>query len=126
MLLYAALYMSGVDGLKPIVSAPVATSAAAVAGLVERDEIVAVDDRALESWQELRWRMLRLSGAPSVELTVKRDGETSRKTIVLDQLTSSDWEGPFLDTLGLRVYLPSAPPAVMRVVEDRAGAIAGR
>ena len=125
VLLYAALYMSGVDGLKPMVSAPAATSAAAVAGLVERDEIVAVDDRALESWQELRWRMLRLSGASSVELTVRRNGETSRKTIALDKLTSSDWEGPFLDTLGLRVYLPSAPPAVMRVVENRAGASAG-
>ena len=125
VLLYAALYMNGVDGLKPIVSAPAATSAAAEAGLVERDEIVAVDGRSLESWQELRWRMLRLSGAPSVELTVKRNGETSKKSIVLDKLTSSDWEGPFLDTLGLRVFLPSAPPAVMRVVEDRAGAIAG-
>ena len=125
VLLYAALYMNGVDGLKPIVSAPAATSAAAEAGLVERDEIVAVDGRSLESWQELRWRMLRLSGAPSVELTVKRNGETSKKTIVLDKLTSSDWEGPFLDTLGLRVFLPSAPPAVMRVIEDRAGAIAG-
>ena len=125
VLLYAALYMSGVDGLKAMVSAPAATSAAAVAGLVERDEIIAVDDRSLESWQELRWRMLRLSGASSVELTVRRNGETSRKTIALDKLTSSDWEGPFLDTLGLRVYLPSAPPAVMRVVENRAGAIAG-
>ena len=125
VLLYAALYMSGVDGLKPMVSAPAATSAAAEAGLVERDEIVAVDGRSLESWQELRWRMLRLSGAPSVELTVRREGVTSKKTIALDKLTSSDWEGPFLDTLGLRVFLPSAPPAVMRVVEDRAGAIAG-
>ena len=125
VVLYAALYMSGVDGLKPMVSAPPAASAAAEAGLVERDEIVAVDDRSLESWQELRWRMLRLSGAQSVELTVRHDGETSKKTIALGKLTPSDWEGPFLDMLGLRVFLPSAPPAVMRVIDDRAGAIAG-
>src|SRR4051812_1813285 len=60
VLLYAALYMNGVEGLRPMVSAPPAATAAAAAGLADRDEIVAVDGRSLESWQELRWRLLRL------------------------------------------------------------------
>src|SRR5436853_286437 len=62
VLLYAGLYINGVEGLRPMLSAPPAASAAADAGLAERDEIVAVDARPLESWQELRWRLLRLSG----------------------------------------------------------------
>lgn len=125
VLLYAGLYMSGVDGLRPMLATPPAASIVAAAGLVERDEIVAVEGRPLESWQELRWRLLRVSGAPSVELTVRRGGDTLKKTLPLETLTSSDWEGAFFDKLGLKLFLPSAPPAVLRVIENRAGAAAG-
>ena len=125
VLLYAGLYVNGVDGLRPIVATPTAASAAAQAGLADRDEIVALDGHPVESWQELRWRLLRISGSPSAELTVKRSGETLRKTVSLAGLTATDWEGPFLDSLGMKLYLPAAPPAVLRVVEGRAGASAG-
>ena len=125
VLLYAGLYVNGVDGLRPVLASPPTASAAAAAGLAERDEVVAIDGRALESWQELRWRLLRISGAPSVALSVRHGGETMVKTLSLVGLTAADWEGPFLDTLGLKLYLPAAPPAVMRVIEGRAGAAAG-
>ena len=125
VLLYAGLYLNGVDGLRSVIATPPATTAAAQAGLIDGDEIVAVDGKSLESWQELRWRLLRISGAPSVEVTVKRSGEVIRKSLTLSALTTSDWEGAFLETLGLRLFLPSAPPQVLRVIEGRAGAASG-
>ena len=125
VLLYAGLYVHGVDGLRAIVAAPPATTAAAQAGFADRDEIIALDGRALESWQELRWRLLRISGAEGVELSVRNGSETRTRKLDLRGLSSADWEGPFLDTLGLRLYLPAAPPAVLRVLENRAGAAAG-
>ena len=125
VLLYAGLYMHGVDGLRAIVAAPPAGTAAAQAGFADRDEITALDGRALESWQELRWRLLRVSGAADVEMSVRSDGEIRTRKLDLHGLSSADWEGPFLDTLGLKLYLPSAPPAVLRVLENRAGAAAG-
>ena len=125
VLLYAGLYVHGVDGLRAIVAAPPAGTAAAQAGFADRDEITALDGRALESWQELRWRLLRVSGAEGVELSVRSGGEIRTRKLDLHGLSSADWEGPFLDTLGLRLYLPSAPPAVLRVLENRAGAAAG-
>jgi regulator of sigma E protease len=125
VLLYAGLYVNGVDGLRAVLAAPPAATAAAQAGFADRDEILALDGRPLESWQELRWRLLRVSGAPGVELFVRRAGETLTKKLELKGLSTTDWEGPFLDTLGLRLYLPAAPPGVLRVLEDRAGAAAG-
>jgi regulator of sigma E protease len=125
VLLYAGLYVNGVDGLRAVLAAPPAATAAAQAGFADRDEIVALDGRPLESWQELRWRLLRVSGVPSVELSVRRGGETLTRKLELKGLSTTDWEGPFLDTLGLKLYLPAAPPAVLRVLEDRAGAAAG-
>jgi regulator of sigma E protease len=125
VLLYAGLYVNGVDGLRAVLAAPPAGTAAAQAGFTDHDEIVALDGRALESWQELRWRLLRVSGAPSVELSVRRGGDTLTRKLELKGLSTTDWEGPFLDTLGLRLYLPAAPPGVLRVLEGRAGAAAG-
>lgn len=125
VLLYAGLYVNGVDGLRAVLAAPPAATAAAQAGFADRDEIVALDGRPLESWQELRWRLLRVSGATSVELSVRRGGETLTRKLELKALTATDWEGPFLDTLGLKLYLPAAPPVVLRVLEGRAGAAAG-
>jgi regulator of sigma E protease len=125
VLLYAGLYVNGVDGLRAVLAAPPAATAAAQAGFADRDEIVALDGRLLESWQELRWRLLRVSGTPSVELTVLRGGDTLTKKLELKGLSTTDWEGPFLDTLGLRLYLPAAPPGVLRVLEGRPGAVAG-
>jgi regulator of sigma E protease len=125
VLLYAGLYVNGVDGLRAVLAAPPAGTAAAQAGFTDHDEIVALDGRALESWQELRWRLLRVSGAPSVELSVRRGDETLMRKLELKGLSTTDWEGPFLDTLGLRLYLPAAPPGVLRVLEGRSGAAAG-
>jgi regulator of sigma E protease len=125
VLLYASLYLHGVDGLRPVLAAPPSGTPAAAAGFADRDEIVAIDGRPLESWQELRWRLLRISGAPSVDITVRRGAETMTRQLSLGSLTGADWEGPFLDTIGLRLYLPAAPPAVLRVIEGRAAAAAG-
>ena len=125
VLLYASLYLHGVDGLRPVLAAPPSGTPAAAAGFADRDEIVAIDGRPLESWQELRWRLLRISGAPSVDIAVRRGAETMTRQLSLGSLTGADWEGPFLDTIGLRLYLPAAPPAVLRVIEGRAAAAAG-
>jgi regulator of sigma E protease len=125
ILLYAGLYVNGIDGLRAVVNAPPAQSAAALAGVEDRDEIIAVEGRPLESWQELRWRLLRLSGAAEVRLSVRRGDAAQTRTLALSGLTTADWEGPFLDTLGLKLYLPAAPPAVMRVIAGRPGAAAG-
>lgn len=125
VVLYAGLYVNGVDGLRAVLAAPPAATAAAQAGFADQDEIVALDGRGLESWQELRWRLLRVSGAASVEIAVRRGGELLTRTLALRGLSTTDWEGPFVDTLGLKLYLPAAPPAVLRVLEGRAGAAAG-
>jgi regulator of sigma E protease len=125
VVLYAGLYVNGVDGLRAVLAAPPSGTPAASAGFADRDELVALDGHPLESWQELRWRLLRASGAAGVDIAVKRGSETITRRLDLSPLSGSDWEGPFLETLGLKLYLPAAPPAIQRVIEGRAGAAAG-
>lgn len=125
VVLYAALYVNGVDGLRAVLAAPPAGTPAASAGFADRDELIAVDEHSLESWQELRWRLLRASGAAGVDITLRRGGETLTRRLELSSLSGTDWEGPFLESLGLKLYLPAAPPAILRTIEGRAGAAAG-
>jgi regulator of sigma E protease len=57
-LLYALLSFVGSQEPAAVLATPTSQSAAAVAGLQPGDRIVAVDDRAIRSWSELRWALL--------------------------------------------------------------------
>ncbi len=117
--LFAGLYVHGVDGVRPVLDEPSAASAAAVAGLAGGDEVTSVDGETVQSWQDLRWRLLRRSGEPAVTLEVgQANGTASRHTLVLEALAADDWEGDFLRKLGLALKVPPLPPSIGRVVAD--------
>jgi regulator of sigma E protease len=83
-----------------------------------------VDDDAVRSWQDLRWRLLRATGAERVTLTVAQpNGASSRHELSLARLTSADWEGNYLGALGLKIDL--GPPLVRDVVPGKPAASAG-
>ena len=50
ILAYWAMFVSGVPGLKPVVGEVTPASMAAIAGLEEGDELLAVGDRAVATW----------------------------------------------------------------------------
>jgi regulator of sigma E protease len=116
--------MHGVEGIRPVLGAPVAGTAAAEAGLRPLDEIVAVDGEAVQSMQDLHWKLLERSGHVETALTARRaDGETVQRVLSLRGLHGEDWEGNFVKRLGLQ--LPPQP-SVLGEVEpghpaDRAG-----
>ena len=124
ILLFAGAYMVGVPGQRALLAAPPADSPAASAGLATGDLVTAVEGERVRSWQDLRWRLLRESGAKQVTLTVDgANGASSTHVLSLAGLAPTDWEGNYLAALGLKIDLGS--PLVNEVLPGKPAAAAG-
>ncbi len=122
-LLYALINFIGTQEPAAVLAAPVAQSAAATSGLQAGDRVVAVDDKAIRSWSELRWALLQKIGdGGSVDLTVDQRGATLSRTLQLPALADPSSADP-LRLLGLRIA--TGTPVVRGVVADSVGMTAG-
>ncbi len=138
-LLFSATFIAGIPGQRPVLAEPAAASAAAAADLRAGDEVVAADGEPVRSWQELRWRIVRAQGHPSVTLSLARGGDRNEqvaRVLSLAAVDTGDWDTDPLATLGLRSdlgpplidgVLPSEPAARAGIVKgDRIVAIDGK
>jgi len=125
VLLFAGTYVAGIPGQRALLADPPPASAAAAADVRGGDVVVAVDGEPVGSFQELRWRVVRAQGHDDVTLSLARDSETTPITreVSLGGMTTSDWEGNPLATLGLRADL--GPPVVDQVLQGRPAERAG-
>ena len=123
--LYAALFIGGVQELKPIAGAPAANSIAAAAGVQNGDTVQAVNGEPVRSWQDVRWLLLEFAfDRESATLDVLTAGNTlERRTLDFSSITTDQSEGDLLMQIGLRVYRPDIPAVVGQVT---AGSIAER
>jgi len=126
VLLFAGTYVAGIPGQRPLLADPPAASAAAAADVRGGDVVVAVDGEPVGSFQELRWRVVRAQGHDAVTLMLKRDAEATRpvtRELSLANMTTADWEGNPLVTLGLRADL--GPPRIDQVLPGKPAERAG-
>jgi len=124
---YSGLYMYGLPEARPVVAEPAAGSIARSAGIRGGDTVRRVDDHAIATWQELRWRLLqgalqRQTLAVEV-LNAKR--EISILQVDLGGLSGDDVESDLLERLGFRLYRPSLPPVLGKIVPGGAAQKAG-
>lgn len=128
---YFALYLHGVPEARPVVAEPPADTLAQRAGLKTADRVRSVDGEPIETWQELRWRILQAALQRHVtKLEVISTGEQIR-TLRLDlsDVGSEEVDGDLLERLGLRLYRPPLPAVLGKVIggsaAERAGLKAG-
>jgi regulator of sigma E protease len=104
---------------------PLATTAAARAGVVAGDTVTGVDGDEVRSWNELRWLLLQkaVAGAP-IAIDVEQPGG-QRRSLMLEptELAAEDLEGDVVARLGVVPY--SGPPRVSRLTDDSVAARAG-
>ena len=127
VLVYAGLFMYGLPEARPILAEPAAGTVAAQAGLHGGDTVRAIDNDAITTWQELRWRILQ--AALQREL-VKLDTQNERghllsATLDLRGFPANDVESDALERVGLRLYRPPLPPVLGQVVAGGAAEKAG-
>lgn len=127
VVVYAAMFMIGVPGLKPVVGDVQPGSAAALGGLQFGDQIVMVGSRRVQDWDQANLRLLdHAVRADAVELTVlDRDGREFRRTLPLENRRELLGEGQFLERLGIRPYRPALEPRIGSIERGSRAAEAG-
>src|SRR5262245_392875 len=131
VVLYWALFVHGVPGLKAVVAEPPPATAAARAGFTAGEVLTKVGDEPVGTWQDARWALLKAAvqkGLVSIEVRDAR-GERAVRRLDFSVLTPADLDGDFLRILGLSRFQPELPPEIGRIAAggaaERAGLKAG-
>lgn len=128
LLLFWALLMYGVPGLRPVLGPVTPGSIAAAGGLREGDLILAVDAKDVTTRDDAVLDMLgSVVDRGRVELSVRRDGSTRTVTleVPMGRRRALSEPGAFTNGLGFQFSLPHMPVIVGRVIEGGSAAAAG-
>ncbi|MGA8051150.1 MAG: RIP metalloprotease RseP [Burkholderiales bacterium] len=124
---YSALFMHGLPEARPVVAAPPTASPAAAAGFRAGDTVKAIDGDPIQTWQEVRWRVLQAvlqHGSLRIEVENQRN---HRADLVLDLhgMSDADMEGDVLGRVGLNLYRPPLDPVLGSLVPGSPAETAG-
>jgi regulator of sigma E protease len=127
LLIYWALFIAGLPGVKPVVGDAPPGTAAAVAGLANGETIRAIDNEPVHTWTDVRWMLLKEAvKRQAVELEVESaGGSRARRRLEMSAITKDDLDRDFLGKLGLRPYRPPVPAVMGRVLPGSAAERAG-
>ena len=127
IILYWALFMHGVPGVKPLLGEIAPQTPAAAAQLQAQETIVSIDGEQVKSWDEVRWALLNsaLRGAVVHIEGRTAQGETVQHVLDLKVLTPGDLDGDFLQKLGLQLFQPLVQPIIGKLVEGGVAQHAG-
>jgi regulator of sigma E protease len=124
---YWGIFWYGSEELKPILGTPVAASAAAAAGIENGEHVLKVAGKAVQTWQELRWTLLRRAveqDLVSLEVINARN-EIALRYIDVSSARESGWEGDALEKLGVRFFRPNIRSIIGKVSPDSPAEIGG-
>ncbi|WUR11103.1 RIP metalloprotease RseP [[Empedobacter] haloabium] len=128
IVLFAGLYMHGIEEPATRLAQPAPGTPAQLAGLKRDDVVTAVNGVRVTGWSELRWQLVRAAvdakegGDARIEVRRPSRG-TFTFTLPSAALTALDLDGDVPATLGLAIALP--PPVLGKVDPNGAGARAG-
>ena len=125
--LYWLVFLNGEQGLRPLLDQPVAESVAASAGFAEDDEIIAVADTEVKTWQAFRLALID-HGIDGGELVIKvKDADHLVVNRVLDigDRHILDDKADVIEQLGFRSWQPVLLPIIGGVIDTGAAKAAG-
>ncbi len=123
IVLYGAMFMIGVGGIRPVVGEVTPETPAAEAGLERGQEIVRVDGRPVVDWEQANLRLLdhAVRGETVTVVVQGKDGLERERALDLRDRETLLGEGQFLEKLGLQPYRPALEPLI-GIVEPRSPA----
>jgi regulator of sigma E protease len=128
-LIYWALFIAGLPGMKPVLGDAPRNTPAAAAGVANGDIVRAIGDEPVFTWTDVRWMLLKEAvKREAVTLEVQSaNGAVSSRRLDLSSLTKDDLDKDFLGKLGLRgVRLPAEFGRILPgTAAERAGFKAG-
>jgi regulator of sigma E protease len=128
IVLYWALFIHGVPGLRPILGEISGATPAAQAEFERGETITRIGKEAVDTWDDVRWSVLKLVGEqPRAEVEVKTEsGNIAFRSLEIESLNSPEaLEGDILAKLGLTRFRPEVAPVVGEVIAGGAAQSAG-
>lgn len=124
--LFWLVLVIGETGIKPIIGQSEQGSISASAGLLEGDEITAVNGKVTPTWIEAMESIVSvaLDGENSVTLTIKRADTEISKTLTFDEQDRTDVTTLYKH-LGFKPWSPKLKPVIGKVLPDSAALAAG-
>jgi regulator of sigma E protease len=115
---YWILFMAGVQEAKPVVSAPEPGTVAAASGLARGETILKINGDPVASWQEVRWKILRLAVEKQpVRLEVIDEKQRiSLRTLDLSGFDLQGFDSDPVVRLGLRLNHPDVAPVIGKII----------
>ena len=115
---YSGLFLYGLPEARPIVAEPASGTFASAAGLHAGDTVRAIDGEPVETWQELRWRVIQAAlQRETLKLEISNDREAiAQRKLDLSAFPAGEFEGDALDRIGLRLYRPPLEPVFGTIV----------
>ncbi|QJR14153.1 RIP metalloprotease RseP [Usitatibacter palustris] len=126
--LYWALFIAGMPGIKPVLGDALPNTAAAQAGFKSGDTVRAIGDEPVYTWIDVRWYLLKEAvrrGTVTVQVEGPDGSSRGVRSLDLGGLTADDLDQDFLVKLGLRPYQPQVSATIGRVVKGGAAERAG-
>ncbi|RUR39557.1 RIP metalloprotease RseP [Vreelandella populi] len=125
---YWALFVYGTTTVAPMVGDVLPDSPAAEAGLAHGDEITAIQNDPVRSWEEVNLKLISMIGfSGTLTINALSEGSNSERAYALEvdnYLTRQDPPQP-LQSLGMTPWQPEFPAVLGQVVEGEAAANAG-
>jgi regulator of sigma E protease len=123
VLLYFVLFVHGVDATRPVLGEIAPGSPAAAAKIEAHETVLTVDGAAMQSWEEVRWKLLTLAlRRGQVEITGRTaDGVEHRHVLDMSGIEPADLEGDLMQKLGLPPDYPPMPVVIDSVDAGSAG-----
>ena len=121
IVLFWAIFVSGISGVAPIIGAIKPDSPAAVAGLAEGQEIVAIDGDETPTWQAVDERLMRRLGESGpLQVSVKRPDTDAvqQVTVQLDNWLAGQEVPDMIGSLGIELWRPRGEPVIERLMPN--------
>ena len=120
ILLFWALFMTGVPVTKPVLGEPPVDTPAARAGIQSGEIVMAVNGEKAQSWQDLHWLVLKNVLRKETITLETSDAEQhyAYRRIAPETLDDENLEKNPLRTLGLVHYLPPLQPVLGNLMPD--------
>jgi regulator of sigma E protease len=125
---YWLLFIVGITTVVPLIGGVAPDSPADRAGLASGQEIVAIQNEPIRSWEDVNLELVsRIGYSGALEVTTRNDdtGATNTHRVQVDNwLARQDPPQP-LPSLGVTPWRPDIPPVLGQIVEGEAAARAG-
>jgi regulator of sigma E protease len=125
---YWAVFIIGIEGIKPIVGEIQPTSRAEQAALNSGDQIISINDVKTVNWDIIGLELIEavLDEQPQVAVTViENNGQEQTRHINLEGLSPDLSKGSIISSIGIHPRLPVWPAIIDSVIEGEPAARAG-